>query len=193
AADCGGSSANASGTLERRWCLTVGSFERGAEVTMAGKTEFKRQAGQAGIVAKQVKCSGQPQLQLVAIERKPFYLLEHLGEIDRRHADVGGDRRQRPTASQIGREHEFRAVNQFPTSNAAGRGSRAAPAQRWTQQLKDQTLGFECLDHATREAMTDQCRKHLDVGVKTQVASVERLTAFILEVTSRCQVHQRGY
>lgn len=94
--------------------------------------------------------------------------MEHLGEIDWRDADISGDRRQCPSASQIGREHEFRAVYQFPTSNAAGCGSRAAPAQRSTQKLKGHALGFECLDHATREAMTAQCRKHLDVGVKMQ-------------------------
>src|SRR6516165_5029235 len=95
------------------------------------------------------------------------------------------------SSSQIGREHEFRAVYQFPTSNAAGRRSRAAPAQRSTQQLKGQTLCFECLDHATREAMTDQCRKHLHVGVKTQARSIERRTALDLEIIRRRQLKQR--
>lgn len=65
---------------------------------MAGKTEIERQSGQVDIVAEQIKCSGQPKLQLVAIERKALDLLEHLGEIHWRDADISGNRRQSPAA-----------------------------------------------------------------------------------------------
>src|SRR5579862_4228395 len=87
-------STNASGTLKRRRCLAVGSFECGAEMAMAGKTEIERQGGQIDMGAEQVKRPGQPQLQLVAIEREALDLLEYLSEIDGRDADLSGDRRQ---------------------------------------------------------------------------------------------------
>src|SRR5579885_1877663 len=127
-------SANPVGILKRTRRLAVSSLERCAEVAVAGKTEVERQAAQVVVVAELIKRAGQPESQLVAIERDALNLLEHLGEIHRRDAHVRSDLRQSPTASQVGREYELRAVRQLLAPVTASRGVRSALPQCSTQQ-----------------------------------------------------------
>ena len=94
---------DASGALKSSRCLAVvGLFEGRAEVAVAGKSEVECEAGQIGLVAEQVERSGEAELEVAAIERQTFDLLEYLREIDRRDADVDGDFGQGPTALRIG-------------------------------------------------------------------------------------------
>src|SRR5258708_7974521 len=61
--------ADARRALKSQGRLTVGLFERRAEMAVAGEPEIERQTGQIGIIPKQVERSRQSQLQVVAIKR----------------------------------------------------------------------------------------------------------------------------
>src|SRR5262249_48681967 len=94
-------------------CLAEGPLEGGAEMTVAGKAEIEAERGQIVILAKEIERAGKAQPQLVAVERRRFHLLEDLGEIDRRDADLPGDLGECPAPCEIGGEHQLCPVDQF--------------------------------------------------------------------------------
>ena len=71
------------GPLEFRGRAAVDAAECGAEMAVAGEAEIQAQRGQILILREEIQRAGQPQPQLVAIERHTLHLLKDLRQIDR--------------------------------------------------------------------------------------------------------------
>jgi hypothetical protein len=69
-------------------------------MAVAGEAEVEGQRGQVLRIAQQIERKGEPQLQLVAVERQAFDLLEDLGQVARRDADLG----QGPAPAEVRRQ-----------------------------------------------------------------------------------------
>jgi hypothetical protein len=110
--------------------MPVGMAESGAEMTVAGETEIQAQGRQVIVLTNQIERPGEPQPQLVTIQRHAFDPLEDLRKIDRRSANLCGNFVERPAPREITCKCQFYAIDQELALAACDvRGPRA----RWAR------------------------------------------------------------
>src|SRR3984957_18043652 len=191
-ADRRAASADPGGALKLLRRLEVGSFERAAEVAIAGKAEVERQTRKITMMAEQVERSSQPQLQLVTVKRQAFDLLENLRQIDRGNPHIAGDVRQAPATSQIGGEHQFGAIHQFLAPDTAAGGVRGLVAQGATDQREGESLCFEAFNGTAIETVTKQRHERLRARINSQAWSIKHRSTFGEKVITGHQLQHRG-
>src|SRR6266404_7338345 len=166
---------------------SVSLLERGAEVTVAGKTQVERELAQVVVLAKQVECARETQAQLIAIQRQAFHLLEHLGEINRRDADVGGDLGECPASRQIAGEDEFGSIRKSLASAARARRVRCARSERALHQYQREAFGLQWLSNFFAQAVAQHRYQRLRARVDAQAFLPKRQLRAVMQQRRRRQ------
>src|ERR1700678_4103493 len=94
------------------------SSEGIGEMAVAGEAQVHPESAEVLISTKQVQGARQSQSQLIAVQRHPFHLLEHLREVHGGDANLNRYLSQRPTSRRIRRQYQLGSVDQLSAADA---------------------------------------------------------------------------
>lgn len=142
-------------------------------MAVAGKAEVEAQRREVGIAVEQFQRAGQPQAQLVAIEGQALGLAEHLGQVDRRAAHLGGDFRQRPAPAEVAGQDDLRPVGQFAASGAGGEAGGQVYGEGALDEPQRQALGLERFGAGVAQPAPQAGQQGLGAGVDRLALAME--------------------
>lgn len=171
----GGGSARADQALKLPGRAAVGLSERRRKMTVARETEVQAERREVIVSRQEVESAGEPQAQLVSVQRHTFNLLEYLGEVHGGDADFGRDLGQSPAPTQVRCQDELGPVDELLPSRCSTRRVRGALTQCTSYESKHQGLRFQGLgDGPALQPMSQQCDQRLSTRIDTKALPAER-------------------
>ena len=159
-------------------------------MTVARKSEIEAETGEILAAAEEMERPRKAQTELIAVQGQTFHLLEHLGEINGRHADLSRNVTERPTPPELRRQDELRAVDELLPPEAPARSVRGALAERAAYQRQHQGFRLQSFGAPGLEAVADERDQGLGARVDPQPLAAERERGPVADLERRRELAQ---
>src|ERR1700744_3817678 len=132
----------------------IGLQERRAEMTVAAEAEFETQLTQIFVLPQQIQRTSQAKAQLIAVQRHPLHLLEYLGQVYGRNADLGCYAGQCPSPGEIAGQDQLGAISQALPSRIRARLMRRARTKAALRERQGKTFRLKSFGYVLAQAVT---------------------------------------